>query len=110
MACMESIQRKQCTLDPYRIEEKSHDTSEQPQITKETLIKALEEVENEIQKPGYGKLLTRLQELRIQVEGVLENQKEEIQNLQMEIQKLKKVENEGLGKLALARTTWEWEA
>ena len=116
MARKEPSQRKQRTLDPIGIGEKSDHNGEQSQITKETLINALKEVEEEFKKLGHSRLWDRLKELRRQVEVVLQNQKDEIQNLQMEIQKLKKEvenlkeENEGLGKLALAQATFEWEA
>ena len=44
---------------------------EQPKITKETLLKTLKDVEDEINKLGNQTLQPRLQELRRQVEGVL---------------------------------------
>jgi hypothetical protein len=89
---------------------------QQPRITKDTLLKALEDVEDEIKKLGRDSLHERLRELRGQVEVVLQNQEEEIKNLRREIQNLKKevenlkVKNEGLGKLAVAQATWSWEA
>ena len=90
---------------------------EQPQITKETLLKALDAVESEIKKSVDNKpLQDRLKESRIQVEGVLSNQEKEIRDLSRRIRKLEK-DNEKLEAqnkktektLAVAQATWIWE-
>ena len=90
---------------------------EQPQITKETLLKALDSVESEIEKSVDNKpLQDQLKELRIQVEGVLSNQEKEIKDLYRKIRKLEQdnekleARNKKMEKtLAVAQATWIWE-
>ena len=92
---------------------------EQPKITKDTLLKALKDVEDEINRFGDQTLQPRLQELRRQVKGVLSNKEEEIKDLYNEIAKLKQ-DNKNLNErveklratnktLALGQATWVWE-
>ena len=96
---------------------------EEPKITKETLLKALKDVEDEINRFGNQTLQLRLQELRRQVKGVLSNKENKIQDLYNEIAKLKQ-ENKNLKKhveklraknkriektLAVGQATWVWE-
>jgi gas vesicle protein len=116
MACKESSPRKQSIFEPPKKKRKRYH-AEQPKITKETLLKALEDVEDEIKKLGHEILGERLKKVRGQVKVVLENQQEEIQNLRGEIQSLKrevenvKIKQDKLEKtLAVAQATWVWEA
>ena len=96
---------------------------EQPKITKETLLKALKDVEDKIKRSGNQTLQPRLQELRRQVEGVLSNKEKEMKDIYDKIVKLqqdyknldKRVEklrakNKRMKKtLAVAQATWVWE-
>jgi hypothetical protein len=130
MACTESSPRKQSTFDTPKKKRKRDHHDEEPKITKETLLKVLEGVENEITKLGQETLQERLNELRGQVKVVLENQEEEIRRLcdqvrnlekEVESQKAKienlekevesqKAKNANLEEaLAVARATWVWE-
>ena len=87
---------------------------EQPQITKETLLKALDAVASEIEKSVDNKpLQDRLKELRVKVEGVLSNQEKEIKDLHRKIRKLEQdnekleAKNKKMEKtLAVAQATW----
>ena len=96
---------------------------EQPKITKETLLKALKDAEDEINRFGNQTLQPRLQELRRQVEGVLSNKEKEMKDLYDKIVKLQQ-DNKNLKKrveklraknkrmektLAVAQATWVWE-
>ncbi len=116
MACTESSPRKQSIFDTPKKKRKRDHHDEEPKITKETLLKVLEGVENEITKLGQETLRERLKELRGQVKVVLENQEEEIKSLRDQVRNLQKevesqkAKNEKLEKaLAVAQATWLWE-
>jgi hypothetical protein len=116
MACRKSSPRKQSTHEPPKKRGKSHHCDGSPKPTKETLLDALKGVENEIKKLGNELLEKKLEKLRGQVRGLLENQEKEINNLRGEIQTLKKevdrqkAKNEKLEKvLVVAQATWLWE-
>ena len=110
MACTE--RKKNGMKSHYEPQEKrvKRQGEEQPQITKETLLKALDAVESEIEMSVDNKpLQDRLKELRIQVEGVLSNQEKEIKDLYHKIRELE-AKNKKIEKtLAVAQATWVWE-
>ncbi len=114
MACKEPSSRKQSSFEPPEKEKKQ--CEEQPKITRETLLEALEEVENEIKKLGEETLRERLEKLYSQVKGVLENQGKEIKRLRDQVRKLEeevesqKAKNKRLERaLSVAQATWVWE-
>ena len=117
MACIEP--QKKGMERHYEPKEKrvEKQQEEQPQITKETLLKALDAVESEIKKSVDNKpLQDRLKKLRIHVEGVLSNQEKEIKDLYRKIRKLEQdnekldAKNKKMEKtLAVAQATWIWE-
>ena len=117
MACLQP--QKKGMESHYEPKEKrvEREQEKQPQITKETLLKALDAVESEIKKSVDNKpLQDRLKELRIQVEGVLSNQEKEIKYLYRKIRKLEQnnekleAKNKKMEKtLAVAQATWIWE-
>ncbi|CAB4040048.1 Hypothetical predicted protein [Paramuricea clavata] len=86
-------------------------------IPKETLLQALKRVENAIKKHGDDSLRKRLENLRGQVQDLLEDQEKENKNLWDEINSLKKevenqkTENEKLQKeLAVGEATQLFQA
>ncbi|XP_028400657.1 uncharacterized protein LOC114523822 [Dendronephthya gigantea] len=122
MLCTEPSEEIQLTSPPP--ENTSHQEFEQSEINRETLLKALADIEKEIEKLNQVNLATRVKDLRAQVSVVLEVHSNDIRRLNAEIDSLKeqvemlKAKNDELNnkneqlmnKLAVAQTTWEWEA
>ena len=124
--------RKDSTHEPPNKRGKSSHSDVSPEITpKKTLLEALEGVENEIKKLGDDSLRKRLENLRGQVQDLLQHQEiqnkslwDEIDSLKKEVESQKteneklqkdmesqKTENEKLQKeLAVVEATWLWEA
>ncbi len=118
MSLHEMDRRNQSTSEPPKKKKKSDD-DEQLRFTKETLLKALKDVENEIPYiPGLQTLRVRLETLRGEIKGILQSHEKKIKNLEKEIQSLKeevesqREENKKLVNEALiaAHATWVWEA
>ncbi|CAB4019232.1 Hypothetical predicted protein, partial [Paramuricea clavata] len=115
---LDMVSRKESTHEPPNKRRKSSHCDVSPENTpKKTLLEALKGVENEIKKLGDDALRKRLENLRGQVQDLLEDQ--EIQNKKLwdEINSLKKevesqkTKNEKLQKeLAVVEATWLWEA
>ncbi len=107
-----------------RKKRKTHHRGEKPKITKETLLKALADIEDEIRGPKYDNLRERLKDLRGQVKVVLQRHEDEIKRLYDEIRDLKELvetlnakndelsreKEELMNKLAVAQATWMWES
>ncbi|XP_028400787.1 uncharacterized protein LOC114523923 [Dendronephthya gigantea] len=122
MLCTEPSEQIQLTSPPP--ENTSHQEFEQSEINRETLLKALADIEKEIENLNQVNLATRVKDLRAQVSVVLEVHSDDITRLNAEIDSLKeqvemlKAKNDELNnkneqlmnKLAVAQTTWEWEA
>ena len=113
------------TFEPPEKKKKYHHDYEHPEITKETLLQAFKDTEKEIKKLNQRNLVTRLEELRVQVTAALDGHSDDIKRLNAEIVTLNKQvvkmlktkndelnnENERLvNKLAVAQAMWKWEA
>ena len=110
-------------FEPPTKKRRLHHRDKTPQITKETLLKALSNVEDEVRSLKHHGLSERLKDLRGQVKVVLEKHKDEIKRLHAEINDLREQvdllivknndlidENEKLmNKLHIAQATWLWE-
>ena len=129
---LDMASRKESTHEPPNKRGKSFHCDVSPEITpKKTLLEALKGVENEIKKLGDDSLRKRLENLRGQVQDLLEYQEIQNKNLWDEINSLKKevesqktkneklqkevesqkTENEKLQKeLSVVEATWLWEA
>jgi hypothetical protein len=118
MACRPSSSKEESTREPPKKRGKSSSCDVPPKITpKETLLQALKGVENAIKKHGDNSLRERLENLRGQVQDLLEHQEKENKNLWDEINSLKKevenqkTENEKLQKeLAVGEATQLFQA
>ena len=124
MSRRRSSLENQSRFEPPKKKRKSHRHDKKPKITKETLIKALLDVEDEVRALKHDSLAARLKDLRGQVKVVLERHKDEIKRLHAKIDKLREeVENlkaknddlsnenkELMNKLNIAQATWAWEA
>ncbi|CAB3995452.1 Hypothetical predicted protein [Paramuricea clavata] len=124
MARAESCPKKQFTFEPLEKKKIKHHDDEQPKVTKETLLKVLADIEDEIGELKQGNLEKKLKDLREQVNVLLQRHEEEFKRLCAEINDLKeevemlKAKNNELSdenkrlvnKLAVAQVTWLWEA